>query len=142
MQTRSLFTIGVLALAACALAACAHESTVVDSSHGAPTPNQSSVAGTLVVKAARRTLTLRNTTAFVVGYMVIDKEQMTIALYPPCGAQCATLVQGADVSVPYTSIAGYTSASTEAHVLWFTYARAADGTLTPQGPIQTTRVKL
>ncbi len=142
MQTRSLFTIGVLALAACALAACAHESTVADSSHGAPTPNQSIVAGTLVVKAARRTLTLRNTTAFVVGYMVIDKEQMTIALYPPCGAQCAKLVQGADVSVPYTSIAGYTSASTEAHVLWFTYARADNGTLTPQGPIQTTRVKL
>jgi hypothetical protein len=27
-------------------------------------------------------------------------------------------------------------------VLWFTYARAADGTLTPQGPVQTTRVKL
>ena len=74
--------------------------------------------------------------------MVIDKDQMTIALYPPCGAQCAKLVQGADVSVPYASIAGYTSASTEANVLWFTYARAADGTLTPQGPVQTTRVKL
>ena len=51
-------------------------------------------------------------------------------------------MQGANASVPYASIAGYTSASTEANVLWFTYARAADGTLTPQGPIQTTRIKL
>ena len=137
MQTRILCAIGVLALAA-----CAHESTVVDSTKSAPTPNQGIVAGSLVVKAARPTLTLRNTTEFVVGYMVIDKDQMTIAMYPPCGAQCAKLIQGAEVSVPYTSIAGYTSASTEAHVLWFTYARAADGTLTPQGPIQTTRVTL
>jgi len=137
MRTTALYAIGVLALSA-----CAQESTIVDGSNSAPTPNQGIVAGTLVVKAVRPTLTLRNTTEFVVGYMIVDKDQMTIALYPPCGAQCAKLVQGAEVSVPYTSVAGYTSASTEANVLWFTYARAADGTLTPQGPIQTTRVTL
>jgi hypothetical protein len=135
MRTVTLYTIGLLALSA-----CSHDSTRVDSSDRAP--NQGIVAGTLVVTAARPTLTLRNTTEFVVGYMVVDKDQMTIALYPPCGTQCAKLVQGANASVPYASIAGYTSASTEANVLWFTYARAADGTLTPQGPIQTTRVKL
>ncbi len=137
MRTVALYTIGLLALSA-----CSHESTRADSNNSAPTPNQGIVAGTLVVTAARPTLTLRNTTEFVVGYMVIDKDQMTIALYPPCGTQCAKLVQGANASVPYASITGYTSASTEANVLWFTYARAADGTLTPQGPIQTTRVKL
>jgi hypothetical protein len=137
MRTVALYTIALLALSG-----CSHESTRADSNDSAPTPNQGIVAGTLVVTAARPTLTLRNTTAFVVGYMVVDKDQMTIALYPPCGVQCAKLVQGADVSVPYASIAGYTSASTEANVLWFTYARAADGTLTPQGPVQTTRVKL
>ena len=137
MQTRILCTICALALAA-----CAREPTASDSSKNAPTPNQGIVAGSLVVKAARPALTLRNTTEFVVGYMVIDKDQMTIAVYPPCGPQCAKLIQGAEVSVPYTSIAGYTNASTEAKVLWFTYARAADGTLTPQGPIQTTSVRL
>ena len=137
MRTTALYTIGVLALSA-----CTQESTIVDGSNSAPTPNQGIVAGTLIVKAARPTLTLRNTTEFVVGYMIVDKDQMTIALYPPCGAQCAKLVQGAEVRVPYTSIGGYTSTSTEANVLWFTYARAADGTLTPQGPIQTTRVTL
>ena len=137
MRTVTLYTIGLLALSG-----CSPESTRADNNDSAPTPNQGIVAGTLVVTAARPTLTLRNTTALVVGYMIVDKDQMTIALYPPCGAQCAKLEQGADVTVPYASIAGYTSASTEANVLWFTYARAADGTLTPQGPIQTTRVKL
>mgnify|MGYP007004410918 CR=1 FL=1 len=137
MRTMALCTIGLLALSA-----CSPKSTDVDGSTGAPTSNQGIIAGTLVVTAARPTLTLRNTTEFVVGYMVIDKDQMTIALYPPCGAQCAKLVPGANVGVPYASIAGYTSASTEANVLWFTYARAADGTLTPEGAVQTTRIKL
>lgn len=108
----------------------------------APAPNQGIVAGTLEVSAARPNLVLRNTTEFVVGYMVVDKDQMVIALYPPCNASCPLLVQGASVSVPYSAISGHTAASREAVVMWWKYVRRADGTLTPDGGMQSVNVRL
>ena len=100
------------------------------------------IAGTLVASASRPTLTLRNTTEQVVGYMVVEKNQMVVALYPPCGTDCPKLVQGAQITLPYASIAGYTNAATDAIVMWWRYTRAADGTLTPSGAVQTIAVRL
>ncbi len=134
IRTSALFAI-LLASAAC--------SNDVSIATPAPSnPNQGIVAGTLEVKAANATVTLRNTTEFAVGYMVVDKDQMVIALYPPCGTQCPTIVQGAQASINYADISGYTSASIEAIVLWWTYTRAADGTLRPTSGVYSTRVTL
>ena len=79
------------------LAACNKNSEPAPPSSN--TGNSGIVAGTLEVKAARPTLTLRNTTEFVVGYMVVDKDQMVIAMFPPCGANCLQLRQGESVVV-------------------------------------------
>ncbi len=126
------------------LAACSDSpaSKVFTDESATPSPNQGIVAGTLEVKAQRPNLTLRNTTELVVGYMVVDKDEMVIALYPPCNTQCPTLVQGASVQVPYSQISGYTAQSTEAVVMWWTYRRQADGSLRPEGAVQTTRIRL
>lgn len=105
-------------------------------------PNQGIVAGTLEARAARPTVTLRNTTEFVVGYMIIDKDQATVALFPPCNQSCPLLRQGESVAVPYTAISGYTSSSREAIVMWWKYTRSADGTLRPTGAVQTTKLSL
>ncbi|MCA0375796.1 MAG: hypothetical protein LCH84_09020 [Gemmatimonadetes bacterium] len=107
-----------------------------------PRPSQGIVAGTLEATAAKPTLTLRNTTEFVVGYMVVDKDMATVALFPPCGQNCPTIVQGQQATVDYSRIAGYTERSTEAIVMWWTYQRAADGTLAPTGGVNSTRVRL
>lgn len=109
-----------------------------------PAPNQGIVAGALEVKVDRaaRVLTLRNTTAFEVGYMVLEKDMMTIALMPPCGNSCPILVQGASVPVPYTSIGGYTPQAKEGRVLWWSYKRNADGTRTTQGGVNTVNITL
>lgn len=139
LSTSLVFALGLLS-AACSGAPS--ETAVRDSAIGPPSGNQGIVAGTLEVKAARPTLTLRNTTERVVGYMVVDKDQALVALYPPCGQQCPLLVQGASQSVTYSQISGYTQKSTEALVLWWTYRRAADGTMQPEGAVQTTRVRL
>lgn len=123
------------------LAACGGENSITT----APTQNTGNngiVAGTLEAKAARPVLTLRNTTEFVVGYMVVDKDQLVVALYPPCGQNCPTLVQGASASVNYGSISGYTAASREATVMWWKYVRRADGSLQPEGGVQTINVRL
>lgn len=119
--------------------ACGKDEALTDP-NGAP--NRGIVAGTLEVKAARPTLTLRNTTESVVGYMIVDKDMAVVALFPPCGAQCPTLVQGAQTTVPYGNIGGYTSRSTEAIVMWWTYIRASDGTLQATGGVNTTKVSL
>ena len=74
--------------------------------------------------------------------MIVEKHQMVVALFPPCGSQCPTLVQGQTVAVPYTSIAGYTNAATEALVMWWTYTRAADGSMQATGAVQTKTVRL
>lgn len=107
-----------------------------------PNPNHGFVAGTLQVTAARPNLTLRNTTELIVGYMVIDKDMATVALFPPCGQTCPTIVQGASANVLYSAINGYTSASTEAIVMWWTYQRQADGSLRAVGAVNTTKIRL
>ena len=128
------------AAAASQLTACANEATPPDES--VPDGANGIIAGTLMASASRPTLTLRNTTEQVVGYMVVEKNQMVVALYPPCGTDCPKLVQGAQITLPYASIAGYTNAATDAIVMWWRYARAADGTLTPSGAVQTIAVRL
>ena len=138
MRTLSIIRSTAVAALLLATAGCSNEEKLA-----APgSPNQGIVAGTLQVTAANSVLTLRNSTEFIVGYMVVDKDQMVIALFPPCGAQCPTLAQGASVNVNYANIGGYTSKSTEATVMWWTYARAADGSLQAQGGVQSKRITL
>ncbi len=128
-------------LAAAAASACSDAATPpTDTS--SPDANPGIVAGTLDVTAVRPTITLRNSTEFVVGYLVVDKNQMVVALYPPCGQQCPTLVQGAQVGIPYSSVSGYTAESREATVMWWTYTREADGSLKATGGVQTKTVRL
>lgn len=120
--------------------ACTASSTEADAAD--PNPNQGIIAGALTARASNAAITLRNGTEFVVGYLVLDSGMATIALFPPCGSNCAKLVQGDSVTVPYSAIGGYTPKSTEARVLWWTYRRLADGTLEPQGGVNTIRVRL
>ena len=136
-------TVFVSALAVCALSACSAPSGADDSAI-APSPNQGIVAGTLEARADRaaQTLTLRNTTEFEVGFMVIEKDMMTIALMPPCGNSCPILVQGATTTVKYRDIGGYTPVAKEARVLWWTYKRNADGSRTTQGGVNTISITL
>jgi hypothetical protein len=128
-------------LSAAAATACSDEASAPTDS--VPTnSNPGIAAGTLEAVAARPTLTLRNTTEFQVGFMVVDKDQMVVAMYPPCGDNCPKLVQGAQLSIPYSAIGGYTSRSTEAVVMWWTYTRQADGSLKATGAVQTKNIRL
>ncbi|HYW33099.1 MAG TPA: hypothetical protein VE869_16480 [Gemmatimonas sp.] len=138
-----LMTPTVLA-SAMLLSACTTEKvpTATPNPNGNNSGNNGIIAGTLEARAARPTLTLRNTTEFMVGYMVVDKDQATIALYPPCGQNCPTLKQGESVGVSYTAISGYTATSREARVMWWKYIRRADGSMAPDGGVQTTIVRL
>lgn len=100
------------------------------------------VAGTLEATASGGSVKLRNTTEKQVGYMVVDKDQMVVALYPPCGSNCPIVVQGATATVPYTQISGYTSQSTHAVVMWWRMTVRTDGTRVPEGAVQTIQVQL
>ena len=144
MRIASKLTSPTVLATALLLSACAAEkvpATAPSTTNGNDGGN-GIVAGTLEARAVRPTLTLRNTTEFVVGYMVVDKDQAVVALYPPCGQNCPTLVQGASAAIPYTAIGGYTAASREANVMWWKYIRRADGSLAPDGGAQTIIVRL
>lgn len=136
-------TVLASALVACTLTACSNAPSATEDST-APSPNQGIVAGTLEAKSDRsaQTITLRNTTEFEVGYMVVEKDMAIIALMPPCGSTCPILVQGASASIKYTSIGGYTPQAKDARVLWWTYKRNADGTRTTQGGVNTINITL
>lgn len=141
MRLAHSFRISLALAGSLLLAACSRDTepaTAPSTNNGTP----GIVAGTLEAHAARPTLTLRNTTEFIVGYMVVDKDQAVIALYPPCGQNCPTLRQGESVALPYTAIGGYTPQSTEAMVMWWKYTRRADGSLAPIGGIETVNVRL
>jgi hypothetical protein len=140
-----LASLTATAFLAAASTACTDGTAVADPANppaNPPTNNQGIVAGTLEATAKRPTLTLRNTTEHVVGYLVMEKNMMVVALFPPCGPQCPQLAQGQQVALPYTSINGYTNAATEVMVMWWTYTRAADGTLQPIGGMQSKTVRL
>ena len=127
-------------LTAAAATACSDEATLPTDS--VPNSNPGIVAGTLEAVAARPTLILKNGTEFEVGFMIVDKNQMVVALYPPCGDNCPRLVQGAELRLPYSAINGYTNASTEAVVMWWTYTRQADGSFKATGAVQTKNIRL
>lgn len=133
-------TVLASALLACTATACRSTATDADD----PDSISPIAAGALEVRVDRtaQALTLRNTTEFEVGYMVVEKDVITVALFPPCGQQCPIVVQGASVTVNYSAIVGYTPQAREARVLWWTYRRNADGTRTAQGGVRTTMVAL
>jgi hypothetical protein len=131
----------VLATLALFSAACAHDPAAPESALQNGAPN-GIAAGTLEATASGGSVKLRNTTEQQVGYIVVDKDQMVVALYPPCGANCPILVQGALASIPYAQISGYTSKSTHAVVMWWRYVLRSDGTRVADGPVQTTTVPL
>lgn len=138
-------TVLASALFACGVAGCGALTVGTDDrTERSSSPNGGIVAGTLDVKANRdaKTITLRNTTEFEVGYMVIEANMATLAMFPPCGAQCPLLVQGNSTTIAYSAIAGYHAQATEARVLWWTYIRNADGTRTAQGGVNTVVVAL
>ena len=142
MMHRLLGTLALVAVAGCS----ADAPSAGDSSLSDRTPNQGSgiVAGDLevTVNQADKTLILRNTTEHVVGYMVVEKNMAVVAMFPPCGDNCEKIVQGASDTVSFNDIAGYTPEATEANVMWFTYAQAQDGTLTPLGSMRGSVVRL
>jgi hypothetical protein len=137
-----MYRAALLTLAALAVFSTGCERTPVDADATVDPPRNGIVAGTLEVTAKRPNLTLRNTSEFIVGYTIVDSEMATIALFPPCGNSCPTLVQGASIVVPYSAIGGYSTASKKANVLWFKYQRSADGTLKPIEGVNVAQVTL
>ncbi|MGV3711141.1 MAG: hypothetical protein ACO1Q7_20140 [Gemmatimonas sp.] len=121
-------------------AACSSDSALVTKPVDEQAPGI--IAGTLEVALNGQALKLRNTTERQVGFMVVDKNQLVVALYPPCGEQCASVVQGATANVPFSQIGGYTPESTEATVMWFRYQNRTDGKKVPEGAMQMTHIKL
>lgn len=100
-------------------------------------------AGTLEVSVAAGAVKLRNTTEQQIRYLVLDRNQAIIAIYPLCTAtNCSTLVQGASATIPFAQIPGYNAQSTEAIVYWGRYTVRADGSLVLTGDEQRTTVKL
>lgn len=132
----------VLASVALLSVACSSNNTATEPSPASNDSQNGIVAGNLEVSVANGALKLRNTTERKVGYMAVDKDQMVVALYPPCGTNCPIVTQGQTASVPFSQISGYTSKSTEAVVMWWKYTQRADGSLTPEGAVQTTRISL
>lgn len=132
------------ALIAGTLIACGSPSGANDDTVPVPSPSQGIVAGTLEARVDRaaQTISLRNTTGFDVGYMIIEKDMMTVALMPPCGTSCPIIQPGASATVKYSSIGGYTPQAKDARVLWWTYTRHADGTRTTQGGVNTVSITL
>jgi hypothetical protein len=104
---------------------------------------QGIIAGTLhaEVNKEEKRLTLRNSTEFVVGYLVVEKDIATVALFPPCGNNCSRIAQGQSRSMSFAEIVGYTPGAREIRVMWWTYAPGGDGSQ-PQGGVQTINVRI
>lgn len=132
---------GVLAGLTLLSAACSSNSATDPTPSNNGSPN-GIIAGNLEVSTANNTVKLRNTTERQVGYMVIEKNQAIVAMFPPCATNCAILRQGESIAVPYAQIGGYAPQSTDAMVMWWKYAVRTDGSRVPEGSMQIVNIKL
>ncbi len=139
-HARRLLLIAATASLGAALSACSSEGAPIET----PTPAEDSSLweGAVSVTAKRPVVTIRNGTERTIGYRVVEKNQMLVALYPPCTSECKKLAQGATATVSYTAIDGYTSSAREANLVYWTYVPGPNGTLVADGPIQTIGIQL
>ena len=140
MRTLQTITIIVAATVLCSCRTDTEQHTNPD----APGSGKGIVAGSLEVSVnkAARTFTVRNTTEFVVGYLAVERDVTTAALFPPCGENCAKIAQAQSKTIDFSEIVGYTPEAREARILWWTYVRDRDDVLRPQGSVQTTIVHI
>jgi hypothetical protein len=139
-QARLLLLIAAAATLSAAVAACSSEGAPIETP--APTEDASLWEGAVTVTAKRPVVTIRNLTDRTIGYLLIEKGQMLIALYPPCASACEKLVQGATVAVSYSAIDGYTSAAREATLVYWSYVPGPNGALVVDGPVQFIGIQL
>ena len=139
-HARRLLLVAAAATLGTALPACSSEGAPIET----PTPAEDASLweGAVSVTAKRPVVTIRNGTDRTIGYRVIEKNQMLVALYPPCTSACTKLAQGATATVSYTAIDGYTPEAREATVVYWTYVPGPNGTLVVDGPIQTIGIHL
>ncbi len=98
-----------------------------------PAETQGRLSGTFTATAQRPSLILRNTTDYVVGFTVNEKEGMILRLLPPCGVERPQVAPGQAITLRYADIDGYTDAAREVVVSWCILKRASDGTLQRYG---------
>ena len=99
--------LAVLMILAVAASACAESPTVSD--------------GVLKVTTGASELKLANLSAAPLHYIVIERGTVALVDWIPCtgGPPCPTLAAGGSVSVPYSTILGYTPAAKEGVVYWW-----------------------
>lgn len=139
-QARHLLYVVAATVLAAGVTACSSDGAPIEAP--APPENAGLWEGAVSVTARRPVVTIRNGTDRVIGYRVIEKHQMLVALYPPCTSACTKLAQGATATVGYTAIDGYTDAAREATLVYWTYVPGPNGTLVVDGPIQTIGIHL
>lgn len=76
--------------------------------------------GVLTASAAAGVLRLQNASSEAVNYFVLARDAAPLIDWAPCaGPTCAAIPAGGSVSLPYSAIAGYSSATSEALVWWW-----------------------
>ncbi len=76
--------------------------------------------GVVTASAAAGGLRLRNASSEAVNYFVLARDAAPLIDWAACaGPSCPAIAAHDSVSVPYSDIAGYSSASTEAIVYWW-----------------------
>jgi hypothetical protein len=75
----------------------------------------------LEVEARDSSIHLRNRGALPVYHAIFEREFAARVLWGPCErpAECPAVAPGAEVRIPYDSIAGYEPGKTEAIVYWW-----------------------
>ena len=76
--------------------------------------------GVLTATATASVLRLRNASSQAVNYFVLARDAAPLIDWAPCaGPTCAAIAAGGSVSLPYSQIVGYSSATKEAIIWWW-----------------------
>jgi hypothetical protein len=74
-------------------------------------------------------VTILNTTSHVVYYVLIEAETATLVDLAPV-SEWPTIEPGAQITIPYVGIMGYSETSTEAYFMWRIKKGPAGGSMT------------
>ena len=95
-------------------------------------PPTSVSGGVLTATAAEGLLWLRNASSQAVNYFVLARDAAPLIDWVPCaGPTCPAIPARDSVSKPYSDIAGYSPATTEAIVYWWHSVSDVPGIYSP-----------
>lgn len=115
-----------------ALAACTGSST--------SSPDILTGAAAIEITSARTSIVVKNRGATLVRFFLVDAGVQPLMLFAPCDTTCLGVAAGQTLTVPMTTIIGFSAGTTDISMMWWQFAPGPNDRI--DSSIQSKQVRL